>query len=70
MSTKKGALIMVTMKTPIEICCEECGSKNVRRDAFASWDEENQQWELSEVFDNGVCQDCEDEVNLKEKELE
>ena len=51
--------------TIIMQCCE-CGSTNVRRDAWAVWDVDNQQWELGTIFDAGHCEDCEHEASLKE----
>lgn len=34
------------------------GSTRVHRDAYASWSVERQGWELADVFDEGVCDDC------------
>lgn len=59
----------------IQIVCALCGSANVRRDAYAAWNTDLQEWELSAVFDNSTCEDCEDtdasliEIALEEKEL-
>ncbi len=38
--------------------CSICGSENVRRDAWATWDVETQSWELATVFQAGFCDDC------------
>jgi len=52
---------------PFKLACEECGGDNIRRDAFAVWDTENQCWELGECFDETLCLDCEESVNIKEE---
>jgi hypothetical protein len=39
--------------------CPRCGSDNVAADAAARWNRERQEWEVSNVFDNGHgCDDC------------
>lgn len=39
--------------------CSHCGSDDVRADAYAAWDVETQEWELTATFDKGaVCEDC------------
>lgn len=48
----------------IHICCKHCGSKDVRRDADAAWNEETQQWELVTVYDNATCEKCGKETTL------
>jgi hypothetical protein len=50
----------------INIVCSECGSDDVRRDAWAAWDVEGQCWELAAVFDQGFCEACECERSLDE----
>lgn len=54
----------------ITIVCAECGSDDVRRDAWGEWDVENQCWELGTVFDQGYCESCGGEASLDEKELD
>lgn len=49
--------------------CSECGSTDVRVDAWASWDETNQQWELAESYDNSWCIDCEGECTIDDEEI-
>lgn len=53
----------------IKIVCPECGSDNVSRDATAHWCIETQEWELSSVQDQGYCEDCGEERNLKDVEI-
>lgn len=53
-------------KEPIRIVCKHCGSDDVRRDAWADWNPDTQQWELGEVFDYGHCNHCDDESSLVE----
>lgn len=39
--------------------CQECGSLDVKADAYAAWDTDTQQWDVAETFDKGaVCEDC------------
>lgn len=56
-------------KPRVTYTCTKCGGKNVLRDAFAYWDEEKQGWMLQSVFDQTVCNDCDEEVSLIEKRL-
>jgi hypothetical protein len=53
----------------IMIVCSDCGSHDVRRDAFACWDYDAQQWVLGPVFDQGYCEDCGGEASLDEIEV-
>lgn len=50
----------------IRIVCEHCGSENVRRDAWACWDVETQDWVLEHVMDDGYCGECDGKSSLKE----
>jgi hypothetical protein len=42
----------------------QCGFREVERDAWAQWDEENQVWEVGATFDNAYCDACDGETNL------
>lgn len=53
----------------IKIVCKTCGSEDVRRDAWAVWGEEEQEWFLGEVFDYAHCCRCDGECSLEEVEL-
>lgn len=53
----------------INIVCSECGSDDVRRDAWACWDVEAQEWTLGEVFDQGFCAACDGEARLDAQEI-
>lgn len=53
----------------IRIKCSSCGSTDVRRDAWAEWNEELQLWEIGEIYDDGFCMSCETEQKLIEEEL-
>lgn len=53
----------------IRIVCRDCGSDDVARDAWASWDEDRQEWILQAVFDAGFCHRCEEEAKLVELPL-
>ena len=51
------------------IVCRDCGSQDVRRDAWAEWDAERQQWFLGALFDQGYCEACGEEATLEEKAM-
>ena len=62
---RKGILGDVLMAEPTEKTeptCTNCGSTNVRVDAFAEWDADQQKWVLSDTYDNGFCNDCESDL--------
>ena len=54
--------------------CPYCGSANVVRDAAAEWSDEENQWVLRVVYDEGSCDDCGeggiDEFDWKEQQEE
>lgn len=60
---------LVAGTPPIKICCQNCGSEDVTRDAVVRWCVENQEWEVSNVFDNADCDNC-GETKLVEKEIQ
>ena len=46
--------------------CRTCKSDDVRADAYAAWNVEKQEWEISATFDKGaVCEDCGEETRLE-----
>jgi len=47
--------------------CTWCGSQDVRRDAYAAWDVDEQEWVLAEVFDAVYCANCEGESKIAER---
>jgi hypothetical protein len=47
--------------------CATCGSENVRRDAWAEWDTDSQQWELASIYDHAFCFACDAETHLVEQ---
>jgi hypothetical protein len=47
--------------------CSECGSTDVRRDAWAEWDHRKQDWVLGTVYDAGHCENCDGEARLEEE---
>lgn len=49
--------------------CSTCGTSDVLRDAWASWNPEAQTWELEQTFDNAYCNQCEGEVSLECQEI-
>lgn len=53
----------------IRIVCNDCGSDDIARDAWANWDEDRQEWVLHSVLDAGFCHRCEEEAKLVELPL-
>lgn len=50
--------------------CADCGSEEVVKDAYASWNIETQEWEVASTHDKGsYCSICDDEVYIESKEL-
>lgn len=46
--------------------CRACKSDDVRADAYAEWNVEKQEWEISATFDKGaVCETCGGETRLE-----
>lgn len=54
----------------IDMVCAHCGSSNVRRDAWAEWSLDDQDWVLGQVFDMAYCEACECETSLIEMDPE
>ncbi len=51
--------------------CTECGSDDVRADAYACWNVETQDFELAATFEKGwVCEQCAEECTVEWVELE
>ena len=44
--------------------CRACGSDDVVKDAWASWNPETGLWELMDVFDYNLCRACEQSAEL------
>jgi hypothetical protein len=44
--------------------CKRCGSTDIRKDAWAIWDENSGEWILGEIFDNEFCEACEGETTI------
>ena len=48
--------------------CSCCGSENVAADAAARWNVGAQEWEVSNVFDEGhSCDDCGSECRIVDR---
>jgi len=48
--------------------CSNCGSSNVRTEAFAEWNTVTQDWRVRELLDgNQVCADCGQGCEIKWK---
>lgn len=53
------------MSAPTLPICTACGSAEVRSDAYAEWDAENQCWSLVTTFDNTDCENCGGECRVE-----
>jgi hypothetical protein len=49
------SLLSVSRPPPEKPTCSECGSDDVRADAFAAWNAESQCWEVASTHDKGGC---------------
>lgn len=54
----------------VQIVCAYCGSEEVKRDAWAEWDVEKQDWVLSSVYDHTYCEVCDGDTTLSEVALD
>lgn len=52
--------------TDVRVICRECGSAEVTREAWATWDVAGQRWVLGAVFDYAFCQKCMGTTKLDE----
>ena len=57
-------------KNKVKYQCPHCNSDEILRDAYASWNVDSQQWELENVFDYTICNQCEREVSPIEKPVD
>lgn len=53
----------------LKVTCDNCGSENVRLDAFAMWDKAKQDWVLDSTYDTSWCIDCEGEHDITYEEI-
>lgn len=51
--------------------CARCGSTEIAKDAFATWNVETQQWELYSTYDASKClnEDCEADDTIEWREI-
>lgn len=50
--------------------CSECHGTNIRKDAYAEWDNDKQEWVLFNTFDKpNWCENCEGECSIDWKEI-
>lgn len=47
----------------MKLVCPICGSDDLVRDAAARFNPETAQWELSDVYDDVTCDQCELEID-------
>ena len=54
----------------LKMVCTTCRGINVMCDAYAIWNLQRQEWELSNTFDKGAyCDDCDGETTIDEEEV-
>lgn len=45
--------------------CAACKSDEIRKDAYAVWDVEKQEWVLHSVYDSTICECCGTECTVE-----
>lgn len=56
-----------TQPERLRMRCGNCGSEDVKADAFAVWNYELQMWEVQNTFDKGAfCEQCEGQTRIVE----
>lgn len=60
---------MASDRKRLTYVCNMCSGKVVTRDAWAEWDEQEQEWVLGAAYDYAFCHDCEKETRLVEVEF-
>lgn len=56
----------IEQKQPV---CRYCGSTDIYADAYAIWNVDTQEWELSQMFDEACCGNCEEFGIMEWKEV-
>lgn len=54
------------MDERLRMVCRDCGSTLVTRDAWAEWDEDQQDWVLGTVYDYAFCHGCQEDACIEE----
>lgn len=54
---------------PVTVHCSNCGSEDVRAEAYAEWNPELQMWELASIRDERLCETCGHGVTTYERAL-
>lgn len=57
---------MANDRKHVTYVCNQCGGRSVTRDAWAEWDDRDQDWVLGAVYDHAFCHDCQEETRLEE----
>jgi DNA-directed RNA polymerase subunit RPC12/RpoP len=52
----------------VDYVCAQCGSDDVRQDAYAQWNPLTQKMELTATYDTWICESC-DGLETKVKEI-
>lgn len=51
----------------VKFVCPVCKSDRILRDAYATWNQDTQEWELHSVYDYSTCQDCDTSGNHRDE---
>lgn len=51
----------------VKFVCPVCKSDRILRNAYASWNQDTQEWELHDVYDYTLCQDCDAGSNYRDE---
>lgn len=54
----------------IKFTCPHCGSEDILKDAWATWDIEKQEWTLHSHYHDYLCNDCEEKFSEPNEEEE
>ena len=54
------------MSNRVTYVCESCGSKEIKYDAWAYWDEESQALALDSTYEHVYCISCDNSTKPKE----
>jgi hypothetical protein len=64
-----AGMVALKKERRIRMVCKACGSALVTRDAWAEWNEGEQNWQLGAIYDYAFCHKCEVETRIEELPL-
>jgi hypothetical protein len=51
-------IMAASLAKKVKPVCNHCGSEDIRIEAFVEWNAAKQAWNVREVTDNIVCNEC------------